>query len=81
MTTKQDNCKKKLFDAGVTEIGALSTYYNTDSGFFAVFMTFGCSYSLIYVDCIDWVKTKLWKRLLRGIIGVGLACLMFFGLS
>ena len=44
-------------------------------------MTFGCSYSLIYVDCIDWVKTKLWKRLVRGIIGVALASLMFFGLS
>ena len=44
-------------------------------------MTFGCSYSLIYVDCIDWVKTKLWKRLLRGVIGVALAYLIFFGLS
>ena len=44
-------------------------------------MTFGCSYSLIYVDCIDWVKTKLWKRLVRGFIGVALAWLIIFGLD
>lgn len=44
-------------------------------------MTFGCSYSLIYVDCIDWVKTKLWKRLVRGAIGIGLAYLIYYGLT
>jgi hypothetical protein len=24
------------------------------------------------VDCIDWVKTRWWKRLIRGIIGVAI---------
>ena len=51
--------------------------------FYLVGMGFGCSYSLVQVDCIDWVKTSLPKRLVRGIIGcclglgVYLLCLMF----
>ena len=36
-------------------------------------MGFGCSFSLVEVDCIDFVKTRLWKRILRGIIGLVLA--------
>jgi ABC-type Co2+ transport system permease subunit len=32
-------------------------------------MGFGCSYSLVEVDCINWVKTSLSKRILRTILG------------
>ena len=62
-------------------MGLDETFMWTSILFYIIGMSFGCSYSLLSVDCIDWVKTKLWKRLVRGIIGVGLACLMFFGLS
>jgi hypothetical protein len=36
-------------------------------------MGFGCSYSLVDVDCIDWVKTRIIKRIIRAFIGVFLA--------
>ena len=36
-------------------------------------MIFGTSFSLVYVDSIDWVHTKLWKRCFRGLIGVMIA--------
>jgi hypothetical protein len=39
-------------------------------------MGFGTSYSLIYVDCLDWVHTGLFKRIARGFLG----CLIIYGL-
>lgn len=32
-------------------------------------MSFGVSYSLVYVDCFDWVHTILYIRVIRTIIG------------
>ena len=45
-------------------------------------MGFGCSYSLVAVDCIDFVKTAMWKKLIRAALGVGIAILVnyIFGL-
>ena len=42
---------------------------NTSVLLFVVGMGFGTSYSLVHVDCLDWVHTKLWHRLARAIIG------------
>ena len=43
-------------------------------------MTFGCSYSLLKIDCIDWVRTRLHKRLIRGFVAIVIYCLflLFF---
>lgn len=32
-------------------------------------MGFGTSYSLVYVDCLDWVHTTLFLRIARAVIG------------
>lgn len=40
-------------------------------------MGFGTSYSLVYVDCLDWVHTRLWKRLLRGVLGCSITSGMY----
>jgi hypothetical protein len=42
-------------------------------------MGFGSSYSLIYVDCLDWVKTSLVKRIIRGILGIAIVACVFIG--
>lgn len=36
-------------------------------------MSFGISYSIQTVDPIDWVHTKLSKRIIRGFLGVGIS--------
>lgn len=36
-------------------------------------MGFGTSYSLVHVDCLDWVHTHLFARILRGLLGCGIA--------
>jgi hypothetical protein len=46
--------------------------------FYIIGMSFGCSYSLLSVDCIDWVKTSLKKRIARAAIGITIALLIKF---
>ena len=41
-------------------------------------MGFGCSFSLVEVDCINWVKTSLSKRILRTILGGAIAIGIYF---
>jgi hypothetical protein len=44
--------------------------------FYIIGMSFGCSYSLLTVDCIDWVKTSFKKRLIRAVIGISIAIII-----
>jgi hypothetical protein len=41
-------------------------------------MGFGTSYSLVYVDCLDWVHTSVFLRILRAIIGGGIAIGIYY---
>lgn len=41
-------------------------------------MTFGTSYSIQIVDPIDWVHTNLTKRIIRGVLGVGISVGFYF---
>jgi len=43
-------------------------------------MGFGTSYSISHVDCIDWVHTRLWKKAVRGVIGVGITVGLYLSL-
>lgn len=36
-------------------------------------MGFGTSYSLVHVDCLDWVHTSMTKRIIRGLLGCAIA--------
>jgi hypothetical protein len=42
-------------------------------------MGFGISYSLVYVDCLDWVHTMLPLRILRTVIGLGVSGGVYYG--
>lgn len=66
-------CKQAMFDVGATRIGMQKTFEESSVLFYLVGMSFGCSFSLVEVDCIDWVKTSLKKRLVRAVIGTGIA--------
>jgi len=41
-------------------------------------MGFGTSYSLVHVDCIDWVHTSLLKRIIRGLLGSAISVGTFY---
>lgn len=41
-------------------------------------MGFGTSYSLVYVDCLDWVHTILYLRIIRAVLGMTLALVIYF---
>lgn len=44
-------------------------------------MGFGTSYSLVYVDCLDWVHTKGIFKLIRAVVGGVIAGLVYWGFS
>jgi len=44
-------------------------------------MGFGTSYSLVYVDCLDWVHTDLLRRAIRTVVGSGIAVGFYFALQ
>lgn len=41
-------------------------------------MGFGTSFSLVYVDCLDWVHTSKILKLIRAIIGCGIIILVYW---
>lgn len=41
-------------------------------------MGFGTSYSLVHVDCMNWVHTDLIRRIVRGILGTAIAGGVFY---
>ena len=42
-------------------------------------MGFGTSYSLVHVDCLDWVHSELYLRIIRGVLGCAISGAVFFG--
>ena len=45
------------------------TFFYTSILFYITGMGFGTSYSLVYVDCLDWVYTRPLFRVIRGVLG------------
>ena len=65
-------CKNELLESSNNRLGLDQTFFYTSILFYITGMGFGTSYSLVHVDCLDWVHTSLPLRILRGIIGCGL---------
>ena len=59
-----------------SSFGAEETFKDSAVIFYVIGMGFGTSFSLIEVDCFDWVKTRPWKRFLRAAIGGSLSYLI-----
>lgn len=43
-------------------------------------MSFGTSYSIKSVNPIDWVRTKLIKRIIRGVLGLSIAMSLYYAI-
>ena len=76
--TEEQKCRDELFRHSQNTIGLSQTFHYVNILFFIIGMTFGTSYSIQIVDPIDWVHTKLVKRLIRGFLGVGIAMGFYF---
>ena len=63
------------------ELGSTMTFHKTACLFYIVGLGFGTSYSLTEVDCIDWVKTNWMKKIFRGVLGCGIAELIFWSFN
>jgi hypothetical protein len=48
--------------------------------FYLTGMGFGCSYSLLDVDSIEFVKTSSLRKLARTVLGVAIALGLYFGI-
>jgi len=70
-----------IFRAGASELGIYATFNTHAILFWIVGMGFGCSFSLVDVDCIDWVKTDWKKKLARSLLGVLLLVGLFKGIT
>jgi len=59
-----------MVQRGVSELGLGQTMRNNNIIFVLMGISFGCSYSLQKVNSIDFVHTRLWKKLVRGILAL-----------
>ena len=63
----------------MTFLGRGETFNHSQVLFFLVGTVFGCSYSMTQINVIDWIlKSPQWKKILRTIIGIGLAVGIYF---
>lgn len=72
------NCKELLLETSNNRLGLDQTFYYSSILFFIIGMGFGTSFSLVHVDCLDWVHTKPLLRVVRGILGSGIAAGFYF---
>lgn len=70
-------CRQDLLDSSNNRLGLDQTFFFTSILFFITGMGFGTSYSLVYVDCLDWVHTSIMIRLIRGVLGCTLVTGLF----
>lgn len=75
------NCREQLYKMGASRLGLTETFNWSCGLFYIVGMGFGCSYSLVEVDCMNWIKTSFVKRLIRAILAIVLSVLMFLLLT
>jgi hypothetical protein len=70
-------CLELLYHHSQNRIGLDQTFYYSYVLFFLIGMGFGTSYSIEKVDCLEWVHTRPMKRLIRGVLGVGITLLIY----
>jgi hypothetical protein len=71
-------CKDELLTSSNNRLGLDQTFFYTSILFFITGMGFGTSYSLVHVDCLDWVHTTPLLRVLRGFIGSAISIGIYY---
>jgi hypothetical protein len=65
-----------LVELGVTRLGLQRTLDNQTILYTIIGLSFGCSFSLTYVDAIEFVKTSRYKKLVRGVLAIAVIVLL-----
>lgn len=73
MNEDGQHCRDLLSKTYNNKLGLDQTFFYASILLFITGMGFGTSFSLVHVDCIDWVHTGIIKRLLRAILGSAIA--------
>ncbi len=76
--SNEERCRKDLMRYSNNKLGLSQTFFYSSIVFFLAGMAFGSSYSLVYVDCLDWAHTHFAKRICRALLGGGIAFALFF---
>jgi hypothetical protein len=74
-------CRDKLLSSSNNRLGLDQSFYFTGILFYITGMGFGTSFSLVHVDCLDWVHTSMWQRILRSLIGCIIAAAVYLGFT
>lgn len=72
-----DTCSEELLASSNNRLGLDQTFFYSSILFFITGMGFGTSYSLVHVDCLDWVHTEFLYRIIRGFLGCGVSAGIF----
>eukprot|EP00349_Pseudokeronopsis_sp_Brazil_P000047 CAMPEP_0202956488 /NCGR_PEP_ID=MMETSP1396-20130829/993_1 /ASSEMBLY_ACC=CAM_ASM_000872 /TAXON_ID= /ORGANISM="Pseudokeronopsis sp., Strain Brazil" /LENGTH=477 /DNA_ID=CAMNT_0049673519 /DNA_START=6 /DNA_END=1439 /DNA_ORIENTATION=- len=75
----QQQCRDELIENSNDKLGLDATFFDSSILFFLTGLGFGISFSLVYVDCLDWVHTKPHLRLIRALLGCGIAGGVYYG--
>ena len=74
-----DTCSEELLASSNNRLGLDQTFFFCSILFFITGMGFGTSYSLVHVDCLDWVRTQFLYRVARGLLGCAVSTGIFIG--
>ena len=78
VNVSEPRCINDLLNSSNNRLGLDQTYFFTSILFFITGMGFGTSYSLVHVDCLDWVHTSVIRRIIRGFLGCGIMVGAFY---
>ena len=70
---EEDNCLSDFREAANNNLGLNQTFDVSAVLFVIVGMIFGWPYALHYFSVLQWKNTSTWKRIVRTVIGVGVA--------
>ena len=73
-------CYNNLYRRSASRLGLTDTFLEMVVLFYLTGMGFGCSYSLLDVDSIEFVKTSNSRKAVRTILGVVLSTGMYYGI-
>ena len=64
---------EKFRESAQNNLGLNQTMFNTSVLFVLIGMVFGWPYALLHFSPLQWINTSIYKRLLRMVLGVGIA--------
>ena len=70
---EEDICLEAFHNSANSNLGMNQTLYKSSVLFVLIGMIFGWPYALHHFSALQWINTSLWKRVLRMVLGLGIA--------